>query len=255
MVLGFNHDLDTARRWNKEVNSPFIQLMDPAMLGTPGDAGSTYRSWGFKKSFIGVWSPESLRFYSDAKLGGTELHPSFGQDVHRMGGDLVVDGNGRVVLDHYSETNNDRPSVDKTLLPLARALDVQRRTEKAITLNVVGYSSCPSHQRAVKHASTLQESGGEHIKLDVKTFGNRGDFQKWLCEHRTTLGADERAASHKTCPCVWMVDSDSKKVFIGGCDDLIALSDKGGLNCYESGSWIPGETVSVATGASGECKS
>jgi len=125
--MSFNPDRETAQRWNVEVGSPFLHLLDPATAGVPGDAGSAYRNWGLRKSFTGVWSPESLRFYSDAKLQGVELHPALGQDVHRMGGDLVLDSEGRVVLDHYSKTNQDRPSVESTLLPLARALDVQRR--------------------------------------------------------------------------------------------------------------------------------
>jgi len=124
VVMSFAPDLATARRWDEEVGSPFLQVFDPAVPGTPGDAGSTYLSWGMRKSFLGVWSPVSLRFYSDQKMN-RELHPSLGQDVHRMGGDLLLDGHGRVVLDHYSKTNTDRPDVEKTLLPLMRALSVQ----------------------------------------------------------------------------------------------------------------------------------
>mmetsp|Transcript_24428 Transcript_24428/g.62003 ORF Transcript_24428/g.62003 Transcript_24428/m.62003 type:complete len:146 (+) Transcript_24428:754-1191(+) len=44
-----------------------------------------------------------------------------------MGGDVFLDGNGTVVLDHYSKTNQDRPLVEQTILPMARALDAQRR--------------------------------------------------------------------------------------------------------------------------------
>jgi len=126
LVVSFNPDRETGRRWNRETASPFKHLLDPETPGTPGDAGSAFRAWGLRRSFIGVWSPESIRFYSDQKLSGTELHPSLGQDVHRMGGDIVLDGNGRVVLNHYSKTNQDRPSVEATLLPLARALNVQQ---------------------------------------------------------------------------------------------------------------------------------
>jgi len=256
--MSFNPDLETGRRWNKEINSPFLQLMDPATPGTPGDAGATYRKWGFKKSFIGVWSPESLRFYSDQKLGGTELHPALGQDVHRMGGDLILDGNGRVILDHYSKTNQDRPSVDKTLLPLARALDVQRRHgtkqagDKAVTLNVAGYSSCLFHQKALKHAMHLQSNSGGNVRVNVSTFASHDEYQKWLKDHRASF-EDPQATVHKTCPFTWMVNSDNMKEFIGGCDDLLALQDLGGLG-GEAGSWIPGETSPSAL-TERECKS
>lgn len=123
--MSFNPDVEMARKWNTEVGSPFLQLLDPATPGSPGDAGATYLGWGLRKSFLGVWSPTSLNFYSDQKLGGRETHPSFGQDVHRMGGDIMLDSTGRIVLDHYSKTNADRPLVEATILPLARALHVQ----------------------------------------------------------------------------------------------------------------------------------
>mmetsp|Transcript_100723 Transcript_100723/g.284046 ORF Transcript_100723/g.284046 Transcript_100723/m.284046 type:complete len:164 (-) Transcript_100723:95-586(-) len=143
--MSFNPDVETAQRWSKEIGSPFLHLIDPASPGVPGDAGSTYLEWGFKKSFVGVWSPVSIRFYAEEKMGGTELHPSLGQDVHRMGGNLVVDGTGRVVLDHYSKTNKDRPSVKATLLPLARALDVQRKFRQASSNPVKSTSTSPSN--------------------------------------------------------------------------------------------------------------
>jgi len=129
--MSFNPDVEMARKWNAEVGSPFLQLLDPATPGSPGDAGSTYLGWGLRKSFLGVWSPVSLNFYSDQKLGGRETHPSYGQDVHRMGGDIMLDSAGRIVLNHYSKTNADRPLVEATILPLARALHVQAQLASA----------------------------------------------------------------------------------------------------------------------------
>lgn len=127
VVVSFCPDIETAQRWDREVGSPFLHVIDPASPGVPGDGGNAYLSWGFRKSFVGVWGPESLSFYSDKKLSGAETHPALGQDVHRMGGDIFLDGTGAVVLDHYSKTNTDRPLVEQTVLPLARALDAQRR--------------------------------------------------------------------------------------------------------------------------------
>ncbi|CAE7949414.1 unnamed protein product, partial [Symbiodinium sp. KB8] len=139
--VSFCPDARTAQQWDeeppeeKEVGSPFLHLWDPETPGVPGDAGESYlpgarkplyvrvkQSWGFRKSYAGVWSPESLQFYSDQKLQGRELHPSNGQDPHRMGGDILLDGRGQVVLAHYSKSTRDRPSVEETLLPLLRGL-------------------------------------------------------------------------------------------------------------------------------------
>jgi len=122
VVVSFCPDTRTAQQWDEEVGSPFLHLLDPETRGVPGDAGESYLSWGFRKSFAGVWSPESLQFYSDQKLQGRELHPSNGQDPHRMGGDILLDGRGQVVMAHYSKSTRDRPSVKETLLPLLRSL-------------------------------------------------------------------------------------------------------------------------------------
>eukprot|EP00913_Durusdinium_trenchii_P028168 g26411.t1 len=70
------------------------------------------RTWGFRKSFQGVWSPEALRFYSDETLKGHQLHPSHGQDVHQMGGDVLLDQQGVVVFRHYSQTSQDGTNAD-----------------------------------------------------------------------------------------------------------------------------------------------
>mmetsp|Transcript_58756 Transcript_58756/g.108434 ORF Transcript_58756/g.108434 Transcript_58756/m.108434 type:complete len:187 (-) Transcript_58756:68-628(-) len=108
-----------------------MHVIDPAVPGSPGDAGAAYSAYGFRKSFRGVWSPESLRFYSDQKLSGRELHPALGQDVHRMGGDLLLDASGRAILCHYSKTNTDRPDVQATLLPLIRAAAGSRKSTRS----------------------------------------------------------------------------------------------------------------------------
>lgn len=76
--------------------------------------------------------------------------------MHRMGGDVLLDGEGRVVLNHYSKTNTDRPDVDKTLLPLMRALNVQqqpRSTAGRTATQVLGESS--SWERALEVKNTL----------------------------------------------------------------------------------------------------
>lgn len=118
MIVSFCPDLQTAQRWDEEVGSPFVHLIDPS---EKGQAGAAYQSWGFPKSFQGVWSPEALKFYCDERLHGRVLHPSQGQDVHQMGGDVMVNQQGIIVLRHYSKTSQDRPSIDD-LLTRAREL-------------------------------------------------------------------------------------------------------------------------------------
>jgi hypothetical protein len=87
----------------------------------PGGAGSTYAAFGFGRSVAGTWGFESLRFYASAALSGREMHSSHGGDVHQMGGDVVLDAAGRVVLAHYSRSSVDRPSVAALLEACRRA--------------------------------------------------------------------------------------------------------------------------------------
>jgi hypothetical protein len=84
-----------------------------------------------------------------------ELHPSLGQDVHRMGGDILLDSGGRIVLDHYSKTNTDRPDVEKTLLPLMRAMHVQRKPANNANASGHGVAGIPSWERAAIAKETL----------------------------------------------------------------------------------------------------
>lgn len=113
VVVSFCPDLQTAQMWDEEVGSPFLHLIDPSE--TPGHAGHAYQSWGLPKSFQGVWAPEALKFYCDEKLQGHTLHNSNGQDVHQMGGDVMINHEGIIVLRHYSKTSQDRPSMEQIL--------------------------------------------------------------------------------------------------------------------------------------------
>jgi len=98
-----------AQRWDREVGSPFEHVYSAG--ARDGEPGPFYHRLGFRKSFAGVWGPASLNFYADVKQSGRELHPSLGQDVHMMGGDLLVDAEGRMALPYYSKNNRDRPSL------------------------------------------------------------------------------------------------------------------------------------------------
>lgn len=113
VVVSFCPDLQTAQMWDEEVGSPFLHLIDPSE--TPGQAGHAYQLWGFPKSFQGVWAPEALKFYCDEKLQGHALHSSNGQDLHQMGGDVMINHEGIIVLRHYSKTSQDRPSMEQIL--------------------------------------------------------------------------------------------------------------------------------------------
>lgn len=113
VVVGQNKDVSQAEEWNTsgDFYSDFIHICDSDK--------HFYKSFGFNRSLSGVWGPSSLDFYVAEQMSGRELHPSMGQDVNQMGGDILVDGFGKVTLPYYSKTNTDRPTLEQILRTLA----------------------------------------------------------------------------------------------------------------------------------------
>jgi len=120
-----------AQRWDREVGSPFEHIYSAG--ARDGEPGAFYHTMGFRKSFAGVWGPASLNFYADMKQSGRELHPSLGQDVHMLGGDLLVGSDGRMLLPYYSKDNRDRPSIQTLLDALQTSAKAQPESASATT--------------------------------------------------------------------------------------------------------------------------
>ncbi len=95
-----------SRIWLQETQSPFPFLIDQERRA--------YRAYGLESSVLRAWSPRNLLFYLKAKLQGRETLGNRG-DTHQMGGDFVVDGNGRILLAHPSRDPVDRPSIAELL--------------------------------------------------------------------------------------------------------------------------------------------
>jgi|EP01049_Picozoa_sp_SAG25_P001215 hypothetical protein len=121
VVVGQNKNVEQAEEWNTSGTfyTDFIHLCDPSK--------ALYKAFGFDRSLSGVWGAASLDFYVAEQMSGRELHPSMGQDVNQMGGDILIDGAGTVTLPYYSKTNTDRPSVAQILEVLGSATHVRRR--------------------------------------------------------------------------------------------------------------------------------
>jgi hypothetical protein len=155
VVVSFNPNAAVAQRWDAEVASPFEHVFS-AGIGT-GEPGPLYRELGFRRSFTGVWGPKSLNFYAEQKLEGRELHPSLGQDVHMLGGDLLIDQTGRVAFPYYSRDNRDRPSIELLLRELAQL-------NKADTRDVL--VSAPCDARPTKRARSEEVGLGSAKKYE-----------------------------------------------------------------------------------------
>lgn len=113
-------DPDAAWAWNRDVGVHVPHILAGRRLaatGEPAGQASTctlYAAAGFGRSVQGVWNQESIALYAAAVAAGNALHDAAGQDVHQLGGDLVLrrpsDGTSKlqVRLAYYSTANTDR---------------------------------------------------------------------------------------------------------------------------------------------------
>jgi peroxiredoxin len=79
------------------------------------EARSTYRAYGLGRgSWRRVWGVRSMRAYARVLRGGHR--PSFPtQDTLQLGGDFIIDPEGRVAYAYRSNGPDDRPSVAELL--------------------------------------------------------------------------------------------------------------------------------------------
>ena len=60
-----------------------------------------------------VWNISSLVYYAEQKLAGRKLFSMLEEDdPHQLGGDFIIDKNGKLIFVYPSKTSTDRPSVD-----------------------------------------------------------------------------------------------------------------------------------------------
>lgn len=94
---------------------PFTILADPRR--------SAYRAFELKRlSWFRIFSPATLKLY--VKLFRDGMKPqSYGrQDIYQSGGDFLLDREGRILFAHRSRDPADRPSVERLLREIDRAI-------------------------------------------------------------------------------------------------------------------------------------
>ena len=78
-----------------------------------------YRAYGMGHGrWWPIWGPATWRVYGRLIVRGRRLRRSTG-DVHQLGGDVLVDRTGRVVLHHVGKGPADRPAITALLEPLS----------------------------------------------------------------------------------------------------------------------------------------
>ena len=97
-----------ARRWLKDTNCKLRMFVDPER--------HLYNTLGLKRSVAKTWSIPSLVYYAEQKQAGRKLAAMFEEDdPNQMGGDFILDEQGRLALIHRSRMSTDRPPVEELL--------------------------------------------------------------------------------------------------------------------------------------------
>jgi len=92
---------------------PFPLLADPERI--------IYRRFGIGRgSLTDVWSLGTLKLYWDLLRRGRKLRVP-GQDTRQLGGDIVIDGDGRLAFAFRPRSPDLRPTVGELIAAVERA--------------------------------------------------------------------------------------------------------------------------------------
>lgn len=96
-----------------QLDLPFPLLADPER--------SVYRQLGIGRgSFTDVWSLGTLKLYRDLLRRGRKLRAP-AQDTRQLGADIVIDGDGRLVVAFRPRSPDLRPSIEQLVAAVERA--------------------------------------------------------------------------------------------------------------------------------------
>ena len=104
--------LASARTWLKDCGFDFPLLVDSEQ--------SVYGQLGLGRSVV-LWKMPTLIRYVEQVVAGERLLPSFeGDDLHLMGGDVLVDSKGTVLYVYFGKTTYDRPAISDLIKTLEK---------------------------------------------------------------------------------------------------------------------------------------
>ncbi|CAH3021803.1 unnamed protein product [Porites evermanni] len=106
------HEEAGARRWLKDTNCNLRMFVDPER--------HLYSALGLRRSLTNAWSISKLVFYAEQKRAGRRMFEE--DDPNQIGGDFILDEQGRLALIHRSKIPTDKPSVEE-LLSCVKDLD------------------------------------------------------------------------------------------------------------------------------------
>jgi AhpC/TSA antioxidant enzyme len=106
IVLVSFAEVELAQHWQEATGSPFLMLLDPERRA--------YTAFGLGSSVWAAWHPKMFLYYFRLLARGRKLMPVKG-DPYQLGGDFLIDQQGRVRFAHPSGDPADRPSVSELL--------------------------------------------------------------------------------------------------------------------------------------------
>ena len=108
VVVSFGNAVQ-ARLWLDETHAPFTLLLDPER--------KAYRAYGLEYSMLRSWGLNVWQRYAQLLFSGRKWRGIQG-DSGQLGGDIIVDSNGRIRFAHRSHDPTDRPDVRALLTAL-----------------------------------------------------------------------------------------------------------------------------------------
>ncbi|NIN64672.1 MAG: redoxin domain-containing protein [Anaerolineae bacterium] len=105
LVIGFEKE-ERARDWIRRAQVSFPLLIDLDRV--------VYRAYGIERSIFRSWHPRNLWFYFKRFLRGQGIS-MFRADPAQLGGDVLIDRQGRIRWKYESRDATDRPSVQELL--------------------------------------------------------------------------------------------------------------------------------------------
>lgn len=131
---------DGLKRWEKEVGinqmagsegrddkkrTEYLLLTD--------ESREVYNYFGLRVSFRKVWGSETMQYYAGQKQQGKEFLRPFENvedDPLQMGGDFLVNNQGKLILYHPQKTAADRPAINEIILAVEKYKD-EKSTNKS----------------------------------------------------------------------------------------------------------------------------
>lgn len=99
------------RTWLQETGAPFQVLLDSEL--------SAYRRYGLERSLVRTLSPRTVLHYT-LNWYKVPLWRYGQEDVTQLGGNFIVDADGKLLLIHRSSEPVDRPTMDQLFAVLDR---------------------------------------------------------------------------------------------------------------------------------------